>query len=267
MLEPEGAAEALPERLLPADAPGAGLKLRRLALQSHVRGLVEQVEQLRCRQGAQGGAAVAAQFLRERLRGLTPEPEAELAQRGVEDGAQRKGGRGSGGRLLALPDHVQDDILEGGVAVMPMCAPAAGTEVNLDVTGLRRALTELDDGAAEIRTAFDAAETRMKDTDRLTVQGCELIAKQSLVLPDGLQKAFGRRVPVFPQDRNDAGAHAPLGIKAGQDRRHLAIAFALMLLQCQASDTAINEAATRVCARIRDWTRLRRCRWLAGREN
>ena len=88
--------------------------------------------------------------------------------------------------------------------------------------------------AAEIRAALDAAKTGMKDADRLTVQGLELFAEQPLVLPDGLQEAFGRRVAVLAQDRNHAAPHAPLGIKAGQDRRHLAIAFALKLGQCQA---------------------------------
>jgi hypothetical protein len=37
----------------------------------------------------------------------------------------------------------------------------------------------------------------MKDTDRLTVQGLELLADYSLVLPNGLQEAFGRRVVVI----------------------------------------------------------------------
>jgi hypothetical protein len=76
----------------------------------------------------------------------------------------------------------------------------------------------------------------VKDMDWFTVQGLELFAEQALVLPDCLQEAFGRGVTVLMQDRNNAAAHAPLGIKAGQDRRHLAIAFALKLLQCQASE-------------------------------
>ena len=80
----EGSEESFPERLLPADAPGAGLKLRGLALQAHVGRLVEQVEQLRRRHGTQRGAAFAAQFLRQRLRGLAAEPEAKFAERGIE---------------------------------------------------------------------------------------------------------------------------------------------------------------------------------------
>ena len=232
----QGAEESFPQRLLPADSPGAGLELRRLALQSHVRRLVEQVQQLRRRHGAQRGATFAAQIFRQRLRRLAAQPQAKLSERGIERLAQHEGGRRSGGRPLALPNHMQDDVLEGGVAIMAVGAPAAGTEVHLHVAGPGRPVADLHDRAAKIRPALDAAETGMKDSDRLTVQGLELLAEQALVLPDGLQEAFGRRVPVLAQDRNHAAAHAPLGIKAGQNRRHLAIAFALMLLQCQASE-------------------------------
>ncbi len=240
VLESEGSEEALPQRLLPADLPGAGLKLRCLALQSHVRRLVEQVQHLRRRQVPQRGTAVAAQFFRQRLRRLTAEPQAELAERGVERLAQHEGGRRAGGRLLAVPNHMQDDVLEGGIAVMAVGVPAAGTEVHFHIARPRRVVAELHDRSMEIGAALHAAKAGMKDSDRLVVQGLELIAEQSLVLPDGLQQAFGRRVPVVPQDRDDAGAHAPLGIKAGQDRRHLAFAFALKRVQCQALEAAMR---------------------------
>jgi hypothetical protein len=46
---------------------------------------------------------------------------------------------------------------------------------------------ELDDGAAEIRSALDAGETRMKDAHGLTVQGFQLVAAEALLLPDGLE--------------------------------------------------------------------------------
>ena len=60
---------------------------------------------------------------------------------------------------------------------MAVRAPAAGTEVNFDVASLRRAIAGLHDGAAEIGAALDAAKTRMKDTDGLSVQGLKLIAE------------------------------------------------------------------------------------------
>jgi hypothetical protein len=70
----------------------------------------------------------------------------------------------------------------------------------------------------------------------LIVQGLELLADQALVLPNGLQQAFGRRVVVIVENRDRAAPHAPKSIKAGHDRRHRAIAFALLDSQCQASE-------------------------------
>ena len=194
---------------------------------------MEEVEQLRRREGAQRGAAIAAQFLRQGLRGLAAQPEAQFPERGVEDRAQRQRGRGSGSRFLALPDDVQDDVLEGGVTVMAVGAPAAGTEINLDVAGLGRVVAKLDERAAEIGAALHAAETGMKDADGLTVQGLKLFAEQALVLPDGLQEAFGRRVPVVAQDGDDPATDAPLGIEAGQDRRHRGIVLGAKRVGCQ----------------------------------
>ena len=129
----QGAKESLPERLLPADSPGAGLELRRLALESHVRCLLEQVQQLRLRHRTQRGAALAAQFFRQCLRRLAAQPQAELSERRIQRMAQQHGGRRSGGRAFALPNHMQDDVLEGGVAVVAVGVPAAGTKVHLDV--------------------------------------------------------------------------------------------------------------------------------------
>src|SRR5207249_926089 len=107
------------------------------------------------------------------------------------------------------------DVLEGGVAVVPVRAPTAGTDVHFNITGAWGRIANLDDCPAKIRTAFKAAKPRMKDYDRLAVQGLELIAQQALVLPDALQQRFGRRSLVFVKDGYGAGAHAPLGIKTG----------------------------------------------------
>jgi hypothetical protein len=85
---------------------------------------------------------------------------------------------------------MQDNVLEGGITIMAVRAPAAGTEVHLHVAGPWRSVADLHDRAAKIGPAFNTAETRMKDSDRFTVQGLELLAEQALVLPNGLQEAF-----------------------------------------------------------------------------
>jgi len=80
---------------------------------------------------------------------------------------------------------------------MAVGVPAAGTEVHLHVAGPRWSVADLHNRAAKIRPAFNAAKTGMKDMDRFTVQGLELFTEHSLVLPDGLQEPFGRRVLVL----------------------------------------------------------------------
>jgi hypothetical protein len=57
----------------------------------------------------------------------------------------------------------------------------------------------------------------MKNAHGLAVQSLELVAAQALVLPDGLQQAFGRRVAILVQDGRGPAAQAPLGITV--DRR------------------------------------------------
>lgn len=80
--------------------------------------------------------------------------------------------------------------MEGGITIMAVRAPAAGTEVHLHVAGSWRSVADLHDSTAKVGTAFNTAETGMKDSDRFTVQGLELLAEQALVLPNGLQEAF-----------------------------------------------------------------------------
>ena len=111
------------------------------------------------------------------MRGLAAEPEAQLAEGGIERLAEHESERHAEGWPFAFPHDVQDDVLEGGVTVVAVGTPAAGTEVNFDVASLRRAIAGLHDGAAEIGAALDAAKTRMKDTDGLSVQGLKLIAE------------------------------------------------------------------------------------------
>jgi hypothetical protein len=124
---------------------------------------------------------------------------------------------------------------------MPVRVPAAGSNVHFHIPAKGRIAAHLHDGVTEIRSALDAAKTRMKNAQGLTVQGLELVAPQALVLPDGLQQPFGRRFAILVQDRRHAAADAPLRIKTGWDRRRHAIAFALILRQSQAPDAPAGE--------------------------
>jgi len=53
-----------------------------------------------------------------------------------------------------FPKDVQDHLLKGGVAVMAMSAPAAGSQIHFDIATARRILAYLNHRIAKIRTAL-----------------------------------------------------------------------------------------------------------------
>jgi hypothetical protein len=65
-------------------------------------------------------------------------------------------------------------------------------QVDFDITAARPFIADLEDRLAEIRTGFVIPKTGVKNLHGLPVQGPQLIALQSLMLPDLLQDAFGR---------------------------------------------------------------------------
>ena len=75
---------------------------------------------------------------------------------------------------------------------MAMRMPAARAQIHFHVAGTRRVVADLNDRVAKVRSAFGAGETGMEHADGLFVGGPELVTAQALVLPDGLQQAFGR---------------------------------------------------------------------------
>src|SRR5450631_4441695 len=93
-----------------------------------------------------------------------------------------------------VPDVVQDHIFKVGIAVMPVRVPAGGTQINLHVAGARRLVADLNHRATKIRAAFKADKSGMKYPDNFSVGGFEPVTPQALVLPDGLEQAFGGRL-------------------------------------------------------------------------
>jgi hypothetical protein len=126
--------------------------------------------------------------------------------------------RSAGSLAFSLPDDVQQDVFKSGVAVMAVTAPAAGLQVHLDIALSRRFVTELQNRSAEIRPAFQIMEAGMKNPDRLTVQGFQLIAQNTLVLPNSLEQALGRSLSVLAQDQDQTGLDTPLRVKVVRDK-------------------------------------------------
>ncbi len=98
---------------------------------------------------------------------------------------------------------------------MTVSAPAAGSQVHFHIAAARGIFAYLNHGVAKIRTALKIVESRVKHADRLTIQGLELIAPQSLVKPNGLKQPLGRGIEILAQQRRRATTDAPLGVKAG----------------------------------------------------
>ena len=100
---------------------------------------------------------------------------------------------------------------------MAMCLPTAGTKINFNITSSRCFVSKLKHCPLKIRPTFEAAETRMQDTNRSAVERMELIAAQALMLPCCLQESFGRSFQIFSEKWRDSAANAPLGVEIRQD--------------------------------------------------
>ena len=88
---------------------------------------------------------------------------------------------------------MENDVLESGVALVMMRAPAAGMEIDFDIAGAGRLVADLHERAAKVRPRLMVRKTRMKHAHNFSVQCPELIAQEALVLPDGLQQILRRR--------------------------------------------------------------------------
>src|SRR5581483_7820117 len=151
---------------------------------------------------------------------------------------------------------MQDDVAERRVAVVPVRMPSAGAQVHFHVSLPRCGIAELNYRLTKIRAAFQVMKAGMQNQQGLSVQGRKPVAKQALVLPDGLQQFFGRRIGVLAQNRNQPRLDSPASVEVVLSERHLTFAFAWFEAQCQAlqklswfiSDTGlVNEMIPHLC--------------------
>ena len=154
------------------------------------------------------------------------ELQIQFAQRRIQNVTQQKRWW-PGGRTFSLPDHMQENVLEGGVLIMAMRAPSRITNINFDVARDGRGLAKSEHRIAKVRPALNAGKTRMKHAERLTVQGAQQIAVQALVLPDGLEQFLRRRMRSVTQSGGGSVLCPPAGVEVGGGRLHLEL-----LLRC-----------------------------------
>jgi len=106
---------------------------------------------------------------------------------------------------------------------MAVRMPAARMQIDFHVPTPRGFVPQLHERIPKIRAAFQAHETWVQDAHGQAVQSGELIPQQTLVLPHGLQQAFGRRILAVAQERDGPASDAELGVKAGRNAGHLAL--------------------------------------------
>jgi hypothetical protein len=130
---------------------------------------VQQAGQVFGGQFAQRSAAPATESFGQRVEGIKAEEGAQVGERGIEFSAQGDDGDIFGDGVVAVPDDLEDDVAEGGIAVVAVVAPTGGAEVNFDVAGAGQFAFDLDESAAEIGSGFMIFEAGMKDAGWATV--------------------------------------------------------------------------------------------------
>lgn len=115
---------------------------------------------------------------------------------------------------------MEDDGTEVRILVVAVGVPAGGLQIDFDVAAHGCLIGELNDRAAKIGSAFDAEETGVKYPDGAPVQRAQMITPEALLLPDGLEEAFGWRLGDFVERRGEAALPPPAGVEAVVARGH-----------------------------------------------
>jgi hypothetical protein len=116
---------------------------------------------------------------------------------------------------------MQDDARKFRVVLVMMRLPILREQINLDIARLRFVRAKLQNGPAKIRTGAVIPKAGMKHSHLLAIDGAEILAPETLVMPDTLQEAFGRmRGIAFAQERPCLLLRAPLCVKVRPESGH-----------------------------------------------
>jgi hypothetical protein len=115
---------------------------------------------------------------------------------------------------------VKNHTLKISIFVVAVRVPVVRPQINFHIAGMRRVIADLQKRVAKIRPAFVAGEAGMKDPDDSSVRSFQFAALEPLMLPNGLQQAFGRELFIAQKVCGD-GLRAPLRIEILCRRSHL----------------------------------------------
>lgn len=126
------------------------------------------------------------------------------------------------------PHHMKNHPGESGIGMMPVSAPVAHAEINFYVPADGRGIPDSQHCIAKVRARFTVPKARMQHPHRTAIDSFELIPTESLVMPDGLDKALGRSaVRRFSKFRRRLTVGSPLGVPAGDEQTHTPLLFGL----------------------------------------
>jgi hypothetical protein len=80
----------------------------------------------------------------------------------------------------------------------------------------------------------------MQNANGFSIGGLEPVALQPLVVPDGLEQAFRRRIIFVAQDVPRAKARVPVGVKIFRRRRHCGLLLRLRLSKVKPARIILN---------------------------
>ena len=163
VLVAERAEQTFPQRLFPADVPGAGAKWPPPWFATGRAPPRATVPSAAASGSSRNGAAHWPRNFSGSMRSeVVFEPRAQFAR--AARPAPSRSGRVGGAthRAVGVPDDVEHDIVERRIAVVAMRAPAARPQVHLHVAEHGGGVAELQDRAAKIRPALDAGKTGVK---------------------------------------------------------------------------------------------------------
>ncbi len=89
-----------------------------------------------------------------------------------------------------LPDEMEDDRVIRGIEMVPMIAPAAGAQVDLDAAGAKLSAIEEDERVAKIGPETVAPGPAMHDLERNAVS-CAKSRRHCSGMPGGAEGDLG----------------------------------------------------------------------------
>ena len=221
----EASEHRFPERLFPTGLTGPGLNPVRLPAKPLKRDAMEEGLQACGGHVFQRSRALPPQVLGQERARFRSRPTFELVQGTVEMGLQSQGRAGRLGGGFRRPKHMQYHVAVGGVSLVVVLVPTRRFPVHLDVARARFLVSELEERLLEIGSGFAVEKPGVQHDQAPAIRGPEMVASESLVLPETLKNRL----------HGGVGTRPGRGVEMNIGLNHPFLCFFKNVGQCQAS--------------------------------